>query len=102
MHRLLPALLALALLAVAGAAGATPNGRVIQYRGGAQGRVVFDVRVHQGLKAGLVCGDCHAGFFPMRKTGLISQADHQQGTACFGCHDGKRAFDECARCHAAS
>jgi c(7)-type cytochrome triheme protein len=100
MHRLLPALLALALLAVAGAAGATPNGRVIQYRGGAQGRVVFDVRVHQ--KAGLVCGDCHSDLFPTRKTGLISQAEHENHTACFGCHDGKRAFDECARCHAAS
>lgn len=98
MNRLLPALLALTLLAFAGAAGATPSGRVVRYRGGAQGGVVFDVRVHQ--RAGLVCGDCHAGFFPTRKTGLISEADHAKGTTCFGCHDGKRAFDACARCHA--
>jgi thiosulfate reductase cytochrome b subunit len=91
--------LATALLAT-GVARATPRGGVLLYRGGGQGRVVYDGRIH--AKAGLRCNDCHSGLFPTRKTGLIARADHDRGTACFGCHDGRRAFADCERCHSAA
>jgi c(7)-type cytochrome triheme protein len=89
--------LALAALLGPAQARATPGDQVINYRGGGQGRVSFDVRTH--AKAGLRCGDCHAALHPTRRTGLISKADHERGTACFGCHDGKRASRACASCH---
>jgi phosphate transport system substrate-binding protein len=91
------ALLVLVAVLGAGAARATPGDRVINYRGGGQGRVSFDVRTH--AKAGLRCRDCHDALFPTRRTGLISRAEHQQGSACFACHDGKQASAECASCH---
>ena len=95
--RTIAAGLALLALLGAGAALATPGDRVVNYRGGGQGRVTFDVRSH--LKTGLRCQDCHAAIFPTRRTGLISRVDHQRGTTCFACHDGQRASGECASCH---
>jgi len=95
--RTLGASLGLALLLVAGTASALPGDRVVNYRGGGQGRVSFDARTH--AKAGLRCNDCHSAIFPTRRTGLISRIDHQRGTACFACHDGKQATSECAGCH---
>jgi c(7)-type cytochrome triheme protein len=91
-------LVAAAALAVAAAARASPDGTVIRYGGGDRGKVVFDARVHR--KAGLLCADCHASLLPTRRTGLTARSDHGAGTRCFGCHDGKRAFSDCARCHA--
>jgi thiosulfate reductase cytochrome b subunit len=82
------------------------GGRIptIRYRGGAQGRVVFDHQLH--ASKGFRCNDCHTDFartgeplFFTRKQGLFTFADHQTATKCFACHDGKGAFDECARCH---
>ena len=87
-----------AAVVLATAALATPDGRVVRYRGGERGRVVFDPRVH--AKAGLVCNDCHSELFPTRRTGLVSRADHDDRRRCFACHEGARAFADCDRCHA--
>jgi len=95
--RISSATLGLVALLGAGTALALPEGRVVNYRGGGQGRVTFDARTH--AKAGLLCKDCHAEHFPTRRTGLISGKDHDRGTACFACHDGQRASNECATCH---
>ncbi|HTN53020.1 MAG TPA: cytochrome c3 family protein [Anaeromyxobacter sp.] len=97
MRILPPALAALSLLLAPAAGSATPGDRVVDYRGGGQGRVTFDVRTHE--KAGLRCPDCHAEPFPTRRLGLIAWPDHERGTACFACHDGERASKECAGCH---
>jgi len=76
----------------------------LSYRGGGQGKVIFDHQLH--ASKGSRCNDCHTDFsgtrkqlFATRKQGLISQADHKSGAKCFACHDGKGAFDDCARCH---
>jgi c(7)-type cytochrome triheme protein len=69
----------------------------INYRGGAQGRVVFDGRTH-GAK-GLACTACHNALFPMQRTGLINMADHTSGQKCFACHNGTQAFNTCTSCH---
>jgi c(7)-type cytochrome triheme protein len=84
-------------LASAATALAMSGGKVVNYRGGGAGRVTFDSRTH--AKAGYVCKDCHADRFPTRRTGLISMVDHEKGTACFGCHDGKTATAACDGCH---
>jgi c(7)-type cytochrome triheme protein len=104
------------LAAAAGFAG----GRLptIRYRGGAEGRVVFDHQVHAAK--GFRCNDCHTDFagsgrqlFATRRSGLITFADHSANARCFACHDGKGpaddgrnpaytgkgAFDNCERCH---
>jgi c(7)-type cytochrome triheme protein len=87
----------LAALAAPAAVPATPGSRVILYGGAGQGRVVFDARLHRAR--GLVCNDCHLELFATRKLALIDQAAHEGKTACFACHDGKRAFDACDGCH---
>ena len=92
--------------------------RTIVYRGGGQGKVVFDHQMHAAQ--GLRCNDCHTDFagtgkalFATREQGLIAFADHSAGVKCFACHnasgvqderktagaDGKRAFYGCDRCH---
>ena len=98
MKRLALLLAALAALAAAGTAIATPGDRVLLYGGGGQGRVVFDARLHRA-KGGYVCDDCHRDLFATRKQALIDRAAHGGGKACFACHDGKRAFDDCGGCH---
>jgi phosphate transport system substrate-binding protein len=101
------------------AAGTLASSRIptIRYRGGAQGRVVFDHQIH--ASKGLRCNACHTdsaangkALFSTRKRGLITFADHSDGTGCFFCHDGepadnrqnlsssgKGAFRNCERCH---
>ncbi len=102
------------------AAAAFAGGRLatIRYRGGLEGRVVFDHQVHAAK--GFRCNDCHTNFagsgkplFTTRKHGLITFADHWTDASCFACHDGKGpaddgkdpnytgkgAFDSCERCH---
>lgn len=87
-----------------GLAGASPNGATLVYRGGGDGKVVFDGRVHAAK--GYVCNDCHTAFGPGRtqlfathKSGLIDKPMHKQASACFACHDGKTAFKDCDSCH---
>ncbi len=79
----------------------------LRYRGGAQGRVIFDHQLH--ASKGARCADCHTDYqatgkqlFATRKQGRISFADHTAATKCFACHDGKdktQRFDECSQCH---
>jgi phosphate transport system substrate-binding protein len=89
-------LAAAAFAALSSVALATP-GDTLVYRGGAQGKVVFDGRMHAAQ--GLHCSACHSALFATQRTGRISMADHATDKACFGCHDGKRAFATCASCH---
>ena len=89
---------ALALLALwAGGAAAIGSGRVVLYEGGGAGKVNFDGRTHAA--EGFGCTSCHTSLFAMRKQALITMADHTGSKACFGCHNGQRAFNECEKCH---
>jgi phosphate transport system substrate-binding protein len=90
-------LLAAAALLAAGVARGTPADRVLLYGGAGQGTVIFDGRTHAA--SGLSCNDCHLELFVTRKRALITRADHEQGSACFACHDGRRAFSDCGGCH---
>ena len=87
----------MALLAVSGMALSTENGKTIVYGGGGQGKVVFDGRVH--ASKGMVCKDCHLLLFRTQKKALITMEDHGTDKACFACHDGKMAFNNCTECH---
>ena len=93
--------------------------RAIKYRGGDEGPVTFNHRLH--ASKGIRCNDCHANFigtgkqlFATRKKGLVSFEDHATETKCFACHDGKvvpvkeaqvslyewsHASDDCNHCH---
>lgn len=93
------------LTAAGGLAGATSDTTLV-YRGGGAGKVVFDGHVHAAK--GYVCNDCHTNFnktgvalFTTQKKGLIDEAAHDQGSACFACHNGKVAFavKNCEGCH---
>jgi thiosulfate reductase cytochrome b subunit len=87
---------AVASAALSSAAIATP-GDTLVYRGGAQGKVVFDGRLHAAQ--GLNCSACHSSLFATQRIGRITMAEHGTNKACFACHDGKRAFDTCGSCH---
>jgi c(7)-type cytochrome triheme protein len=101
------ALVALALCLPPGSVEAGARPPALRYRGGAQGRVIFDHQLH--ASKGDRCNDCHTDYkgtgkqlFETRKRGLISFADHSSATRCFACHNGKDAkesFDECSQCH---
>ncbi len=82
---------------LAGEALAVDGTRALTYRGGAQGRVIFDGRTHAAK--GLVCASCHSALFDTQKRGLITFSDHGTDKSCFACHDGKQAFDTCDNCH---
>lgn len=81
----------------AGQALATDGNNALTYRGGAQGRVIFDGRTHAAK--GLLCNNCHSALFDTRKFGLITMSDHGTDKKCFACHNGKQAFDTCESCH---
>jgi phosphate transport system substrate-binding protein len=87
----------LLVMALTAGAGATGGGRIIAYGGGGEGKVIFDGRTHAA--AGLRCGDCHPVLFQTRKLALIALEDHGTDRACFSCHNGKKAFADCAGCH---
>jgi len=80
---------------------------LLVYRGGAEGKVVFDHQLH--ASKGSRCNDCHTDYqgtgkplFVTRKQGLITFADHSTAAKCFACHSGKNqkeSFDECGQCH---
>jgi len=74
------------------------------YRGGGQGPVTFDHRMH--ASRGYTCLDCHTSLpstgkqlFQTQKQGLISISDHGSQSKCFACHNGKAAFSNCGQCH---
>lgn len=81
----------------AGHALAVDGINALTYRGGAQGRVIFDGRTHAAK--GLVCSNCHSALFATAKRGLITMGDHGTDKSCFACHNGKQAFDICTDCH---
>jgi thiosulfate reductase cytochrome b subunit len=81
----------------AASALAVPGGERLFYGGAGQGKVVFDGRTHASV--GLRCAACHSDIFPTFKKALITKSDHRAGKACFTCHDGKKAFSDCAKCH---
>jgi phosphate transport system substrate-binding protein len=103
--RIAKTLLACLLLCLlSGSSRASSGGAILTYRGGAEGKVVFDGREH--ASKGLTCNDCHTRLarngkqlFETRKRGLISLGDHGGDTKCFACHNGRDAFDDCSRCH---
>ena len=76
---------------------AVDGNNALNYRGGAQGRVIFDGRTHAAK--GLACNSCHSALFPTQRTGLITLQDHSTKTKCWACHDGTQAFSTCASCH---
>ncbi len=95
---------AMFLAALAFPAAATQDGESVLYRGGKEGRVVFDGKVHAGK--GYSCNDCHKSFAPTgtrlfdtQRKGLIDFKSHDTKTLCFACHDGKIAADDCGSCH---
>ena len=71
--------------------------KVLIYGGAGQGKVIFDHQVH--ASKGMVCNDCHAAFFDTQKKALFTMEDHSSDKKCFGCHNGKKAFNECGQCH---
>lgn len=87
----------LLVMALAAGAGATGGGRIIAYGGSGEGKVIFDGRTHAA--AGLRCDDCHPALFQTRMRALIGREDHGTDTACFACHNGRKAFAECSGCH---
>ena len=99
MYRWLLAVVALTLsgFLLVCQAPATDRGKTLSYTGGGQGKVVFDGRTHAGK--GLVCNDCHMKLFATQKKALITIKDHENGGQCFACHDGTKAFNDCASCH---
>jgi c(7)-type cytochrome triheme protein len=95
--------LGLAGAGVAWAAGSPGPGALI-YRGGGQGKVIFDHGLHAAR--GYVCLDCHTDYagtgkqlFQTRKQGLIDQATHDRDASCFACHNGAVAPKTCDTCH---
>ena len=77
------------------------------YRGGGEGSVVFDHRLHAAK--GYCCLDCHTDFagtgiqlFQTRKQGLIDRAVHDRDESCFVCHNNTVASNDCETCHSQS
>lgn len=80
------------------------NPATLLYRGGGQGSVVFDHRLHAAR--GYCCLDCHTNYagtgkqlFPTRKQGLIDRAVHDRDESCFACHNNTVASNDCETCH---
>jgi phosphate transport system substrate-binding protein len=76
---------------------AADGNNALNYRGGAQGRVIFDGRTHAAK--GFSCNTCHDRLFPTRRTGLIAFEDHGTNIKCFACHNGVKASNICTDCH---
>lgn len=108
---LLRSVMAGLLLALAGATFATGN-VTLTYRGGGEGKVVFDGQLHAAK--GYRCNDCHTDFqargeqkgalfttplFNTHKSALITMETHGNSTQCFACHDGATAPNQCESCH---
>ena len=87
----------LVVLAFSSTAPATGDGKSLIYGGAGQGKVIFDGYVH--ASKGMVCKDCHMTIFQTQKKALITMGDHSADKACFVCHNGKKAFNDCEQCH---
>jgi len=97
MRHLIILTMILACFLTSAGAGATGDGKRLLYGGAGQGKVIFDGRTH--ASAGFVCNDCHLAIFQTAKKALITMDDHQTRKACFSCHNGTKAFNECEKCH---
>ncbi|QOX80492.1 substrate-binding domain-containing protein [Trichlorobacter lovleyi] len=95
MYRTLMLMICL-LLTLSGLSFATHD-KALLYGGAGQGRVIFDGRLH--ASKGMVCNDCHSAIFETQKKALITMQNHFEDKACFVCHNGKRAFNDCNSCH---
>lgn len=89
-------------VAFVGSAFAVPAGKTVEFAGGAQGKVVFDGKIH--AEKGSKCNDCHTKIFQMKKGSFkMSKDEHGNGKFCGSCHDGKKAFaqtaENCGKCH---
>ncbi|MCX7966143.1 MAG: hypothetical protein N2596_05925 [Syntrophorhabdaceae bacterium] len=71
--------------------------KAIIYGGAGEGRVIFDHKVHSSI--GISCNDCHTQLFETQKKALFTMDDHFSNRKCFSCHNGKKAFNECEKCH---
>jgi phosphate transport system substrate-binding protein len=71
--------------------------KALIYGGAGQGKVIFDHKTH--ASKGMVCADCHAAIFDTQKKALFTMEDHSSDKKCFACHNGKKAFNDCAQCH---
>ncbi len=92
------------VIAFVGIAIASPPGKIVEYAGGKQGKVIFNESTHS-IKKGIKCPDCHPSLFQMKK-GLYKMTleDHGKETGCGACHNGTKAFSqsneaECVKCH---
>jgi len=87
--------------------------RVIEYKGGVFGKVIFDGKLHNEKLGPGKCMECHKGNVPfaMKMPGTegsvkITPEDHISGSYCGTCHNGTKAFTmvtgdftTCAKCH---
>ncbi len=96
MRKTIATICALALALTAGVACATHD-KALLYGGAGQGKVIFDGRLH--ASKGMLCNDCHGALFGTAKKALITMDDHEKPVACFACHNGTRAFNDCELCH---
>lgn len=96
MRKTITTILALAICLAAGVACATHD-KALLYGGAGQGRVIFDGRLH--ASKGMLCNDCHGAIFATSKKALITMEDHEKPVACFTCHNGTKAFNDCELCH---
>jgi phosphate transport system substrate-binding protein len=71
--------------------------KALIYGGAGEGKVIFDHKTH--ASKGMVCNNCHAAIFDTQKKALITMQDHTSDKKCFVCHNGEKAFNECAKCH---
>ena len=82
--------------------------KTLEFAGGAQGKVVFDGKMHNTKLGAGKCMECHKSNtpFPMKAPGAEGSAKitapHKVGEFCGTCHDGKKAFlqeGNCDKCH---
>ena len=97
---------AIGAMAFSGAVMACAPGDHVTFKTKTMGHIHFSGMDH--FNAGVRCGDCHPGIFPMKKPGTPGAAkftmdDIFAGKYCGVCHNGKRAFspfpNNCSRCH---
>jgi thiosulfate reductase cytochrome b subunit len=97
MKKVTVCLTLLTALAAMGGVSAATGDRALLYGGAGQGKVIFDGRLH--ASQGLVCNDCHSAIFATKQVALMTMDNHGEAVACFACHNGTKAFNDCEGCH---
>ncbi len=86
-----------------GQSSAVGSGKVLIWKGGGAGQVVFSGKEH--AEKGYGCDDCHTKLFEKKKgSAAMTMAAMNKGEFCGACHDGKTAFGtedkaKCNECH---